>query len=124
MTNVGSRRVAGAGFLLAAVSIPMQIAGGVNYPVVPPGLIILLLAVAIIWFAPWRWAGFVALAATLFLCFGAVAAPNFREQLGDPGDTLAFAGSIVQVIGLVVGLAGLVPAVRRWRADPRVRPLT
>jgi hypothetical protein len=123
MTNVGSRRLAGAGLLVAAVGIVVQIAGGANYPVVPPGLIIVLVAAAITWFAPWRWAGFVALAAILFLCFGAIVAPNFRDQLGDPGQTVVFLGSLVQAAGLVAGLAGLVPAaVRGWRADRRVRP--
>ena len=118
MTSVRSRRLAGGGLLLTAISIPVQIAGGVNYPTVPPGLIILLVAAAIMLLAPWRWAGFVALVATLFLCFGAIAAPNFRHQPTEPGQTLAFAGSLVQVAGLVLAVAGLPPALRHWTVRP------
>jgi hypothetical protein len=118
MTSVRSRWLAGAGLLLAAIAIPVQIAGGANYPAVPPGLIILLVAAAITWLAPWRWAGFVALAATPFLCVGALIAPNFRHQLSEPGQTVQFVGSLVQAAGLVVALIGFPAALRRWNAFP------
>jgi hypothetical protein len=114
MNSVRSRWMAGAGLLLAAIGIVVQIAGGANYPTVPPGLIILLVAAAITWLAPWRWAGFVALAATLFLCVGALIAPNFRDQLSDPGQTVQFIGSLIQAAGLVVALIGFPPALRHW----------
>ena len=52
------------------------------------------------------------------LCFGAIVAPNFRHQLTEPGQTLAFAGSLVQVAGLVLAVAGLPPALRHWTVRP------
>jgi hypothetical protein len=107
---------------LAAISIPVQIAGGVNYPTVPPGLIILLVAAAITLLAPWRRAGFIALAATVFLCFGAIAAPNFRDQVGDPGRTLAFVGSLLQGAGMVLALVTLPAAVKNWTVRDQARP--
>jgi hypothetical protein len=118
MTSVRSRWLAGSGLLLAAIGIPVQIAGGANYPTVPRGLIILLVAAGIVWLAPWRWAGFVALAATLFLCVGALISPNLRDQLSDPSRTVLFIGSLIQTAGLVVALVGWPPAIRHWRLDP------
>jgi hypothetical protein len=111
--------LAGAGLILAALSIPIQIAGGVNYPVVPPGLLILAAAAALILFVPRWWALGLATLATAFLSFGGVLAPNFRRQLGDPGAVVTFVGSVLQVIGLVVALifcvAAVVEAVRHRR---------
>jgi hypothetical protein len=39
----------------AAAGIAVQIVSGVDYPTVPPGLIILLAASGIVAFGPWRW---------------------------------------------------------------------
>jgi hypothetical protein len=48
-------RTEAAALAVAAVGIIIQIIGGVNYPAVPPGLIILLAAAALVAFLPWRW---------------------------------------------------------------------
>ena len=112
LTSSTARRAAGSGLILAAVGIPIQIAGGVDYPTVPPGLLILTAAALLMLFAPWRWAVVVAALATLFISVGAVVTPNFRHQLGDPGAVVTFVGSAVQVIGLVLALAGGAGALR------------
>ena len=78
LTSSTARRAAGCGLILAAVGIPIQIAGGVDYPTVPPGLMILAAAALLMLFAPWRWAVVVATLATLFISVGAVVTPNFR----------------------------------------------
>jgi hypothetical protein len=110
-TSSTVRRVTGTGLVVAAVSIPVQIAGGVNYPVVPPGLLILAAAAALVLFAPWRWTLILAALATLFIGIGGTVAPNFRHQLSTPGDTVAFVGSVVQAIGLVIALVFFVPVL-------------
>jgi len=119
MTRDKSRRLAGFGLVLAAASIPVQIAGGVDYPVVPPGLLILVVAAAAV-LSRWRWALVLATVATLFLSVGAIVAPNFRQQLGDPGATVAFVGSLTQAVGLLLGLAGCVVALARLRTPKGV----
>jgi hypothetical protein len=104
VTSSTVRRLAGTGLLIAAAGIPIQIAGGAHYPTVPPGLLILLAAAALVLLAPWRWALGLASLATLFLSVGGVVAPNFRRQLGDPGQLVTFVGSVVQAIGLFIAL--------------------
>ena len=99
-----SRRTAGAGLALAAAAIPVQIAGGVDYPVVPPGLLILAASAAIALLVPPRWALLLPTTAAVFLSVGAVVTENVRDALGDPGETLAFTGTLVQCAGLAVGL--------------------
>jgi hypothetical protein len=112
VTSSTVRRIAGTGLLIAAVGIPIQIAGGADYPTIPPGLLILLAAAALVLFAPWRWALGLAALATLFISVGGTIAPNFRHQLGNPGEVVTFAGSVVQVIGLVIALVFSAAALR------------
>lgn len=119
ITSSTARRVAGTGLLIAAVGIPIQIAGGADYPTVPPGLLISLAAAALM-FTPWRWALFVASVVPVFLGIGGTVAPGFRHQLSDPGEVVTFAGSVMQVIGLVIALVFCVAAIReafRGRAE-------
>jgi len=115
MTRDNGRRLAGLGLIVAAIGIPVQIAGGADYPTVPPGLIILAVAALLMLFAPWRWAVVLAAVATLFISVGAVLAPNLRDQLSDPGAATLFAGSLIQLAGLVPALAGLIVIVSRRR---------
>ncbi|MFG2005341.1 hypothetical protein ACGFNU_39965 [Spirillospora sp. NPDC048911] len=111
LATSSARRLAGLGLAAAVVGIPLQIAGGVDYPVVPPGLLISAAAAALYLFVPWRWTPVLGLVVTLFFCVGAVATANVRDQLGDPGQTLAFSGTVIQVIGLLVAfIYGLVAA--------------
>lgn len=98
------RRAAATGLGLAAVGIATQIAGGADYPPVPPGLVILSGAAVVMLVARRRWPLVVATAAAAFISVGAVVTPNLREQLGDLGEPLVFVGSGVQVAGLLVTL--------------------
>ncbi|MFC6878548.1 MULTISPECIES: hypothetical protein [Actinomadura] len=112
VASSNARRLAAAGLALAAVAIPVQIAGGMNYPVVPPGLILFTVGALIALFVRPRWAMAVPTLIAAALSVGAVATPNLRDALGDPGEFLAFAGSLVQSVGLVAGLAGCLASLR------------
>ncbi len=122
VTSSTRRRITATGLAVAALAIPVQIIGGADYPVVPPGLVILTAAAVVFLLAPWRWLLALAMLATLFISVGGVLAPNFRDQLGDPGAATIFAGSVLQVAGLVVavvfGLASMVELVRGRRRTP------
>ena len=113
-------RVAAAISLAAAAGgIGIQIIGGADYPTVPPGVLILLAAAAVMGFVRWPWAPLIATVATLFISVGAVLAPNLRNQLADPNAVLVFVGSGLQVVTLLAALILGAFAIREAFIDRR-----
>jgi hypothetical protein len=53
-------KLASTGLLVGAAGIVLQIVGGIDFPVVPPGLVILVVAAGLVAFARWRWVPFIA----------------------------------------------------------------
>ena len=104
-------RAEAAALAVAAVGIIIQIIGGVNYPAVPPGLIILLAAAALVAFLPWRWAPVFGVLAGAFMVIGAIAAANARYDLTHPGHPGAFIGTWIQLIAVVVAVVAGVMAL-------------
>jgi hypothetical protein len=106
MTTV--RKLAIVGLITATVGIIVQILGGADYPVIPPGAVLLLAGAGL--FALRRlWASLIGVLIAAFISFGAVVTPNMGDQLGDPDAAGVFAGTVIQLVGLVVGLVcGLV----------------
>lgn len=98
----------------AAAGIVIQIASGADYPTVPPGLIILLVAAGLVAMGTrWRWVTVVGVAVPTFLLIGGAIAPQARDQLGDPGQVGVFIGTAVQLLALAVALVAGVAAARR-----------
>jgi hypothetical protein len=106
-----------AALLVAVVGIIVQIIGGVPYPAVPPGIIILLVAAALVAFLPWRWAPLAGVLGGGFLLIGGFAAARSRYDLSHPGHPGAFAGTWLQLAAVAVAVvAGIVAlAVRNRR---------
>jgi hypothetical protein len=110
-------RTEAAALTVAAIGIIIQIIGGVKYPAVPPGLLILLAAAALVAFLPWRWAPVIGVLAGAFMVFGAIAAANARYDLTHPGHPGAFIGTWIQLIAVVVAVvAGIAALTVRNRA--------
>jgi hypothetical protein len=105
------RRTAFYGWLLAALGIVLQIAGGWPYPVVPPGLLICLAAAAAA-LVPWRWAVALSVVAGAFLLFGFVAVGDIGRMLGTE-NALVTAGKWVQLGGSLAGTAAAVVSLVR-----------
>jgi hypothetical protein len=101
-----------AGLAMAALGIVIQIIGGVDYPTVPPGLIILVVAAGMVLFARWRWMLYAGVVVPLFLLVGGLIAPTGRHNIADPGHVGPFVGTAVQMIGVVLALVAGVLAVR------------
>ena len=103
--------------VVAAAGIVVQIIAGVNYPAVPPGLIILLAAAALVLFVPWRWMPMFAVFASGFLLIGGFANADSRSHLTHPGHPGAFIGTWIQIVAmavaLIAGIAALAVANRR-----------
>ena len=107
------------GLLVAAVGIVIQIIGGIDYPVVPPGLVILVVTVGLVAFAQRWWVSIVASIVPLFLLVaGPIAIANEDEP--HRTDVVALAGTVVQAIGVVVALIAGLQVLRRLRSR-RVR---
>jgi hypothetical protein len=119
-------RLNAAGLVVAAAGIVIQYVSGVDFPTIPPGPVILLVAAAVVVFGPWRRAAAVGLVAAAFVSLGGVVATiagdGFSETLGDPGEVGGFVGAVIQIGGLMIALPAGVVAVRRFAsgAEPRV----
>ncbi len=104
------------GLVVAAAGMLVQYASGVDYPTIPPGPIIALMAAAVVAFGPWRRAPMVGLVAALFISIGGVIATiagnGFTPQLSDPGAVGGFVGTLVQIAGLLIAVAAGVAASR------------
>jgi hypothetical protein len=127
LSGSGSLSVAGkltvAGLVVAAAGIVIQIASGAEYPTVPPGLIILLVAAGVVALGiRWRWTSLVGVIVPLFLLVGGALAPQARDQLSDPTRVGVFIGTVIQLLALAIALiAGVVAARQRYRTRPRAR---
>ncbi len=106
-----------AALLVAAVGIVVQIVGGnvPDYPLVPPGAVILLVAAGFVWFAPWRWSPVVGVLAGVFQLVGLFAAGQSPRLVSfDPvGDSLGlWLQLLALVVAVVTGTAAVVPNYR------------
>lgn len=91
--------------LLLAVSIVGQIAAGADYPAVPPGVVIPLVAGGLLLWRTNRWTVGLALGVGLFIGVGALLTPNTGDHLSSGDGAL-----IVSTLAELVALAALVVA--------------
>ncbi|MFF3291533.1 hypothetical protein [Streptomyces sp. NPDC003023] len=104
-----------AALLVMASTIVLQTAGGADYPVVPPGLVLPLAAAALLVWRPGVWTESFALANGLWIGFGALVAPDAWDNLAS-GNSLVVVATAVELVMLVLITAGATWAlVRRSR---------
>jgi hypothetical protein len=116
-----ARTVNIAGLLAAAAGIVIQISTGVDYPTVPPGPIILVVAAAIVASTSRRWASYVGVIVPLFLLVGGTIAFTAGDAADNVQDAGHYLGTIVQWAGeLAAFIAGVVPL----RASRRLEPVS
>jgi hypothetical protein len=101
------------GMLVAVAGILIQIATGVDYPTIPPGPIILLVAVAIVALGRWRWSPIVGAIVPAFLLVGATIAGVANDELWILSETGQFFGLLVQTVGVIAALIGGIRALPR-----------
>jgi hypothetical protein len=111
------------GLVVAAAGIMIQYVSGEDFPTIPPGPIILLVAAAVVAFGSWRRAPVVGLVAAAFISIGGViatiAGSGFNETLGDPSGVGGLVGAIVQIAGLAMALPAGIVASNELRLPPR-----
>ena len=101
--------------MVAAIgAIIWQIAAGVDYPTVPPGPIILGVAVVVVVFVHAPWARVVGVVVPLFLLVGGIIASiaNDDNAIRDPGNAVPFVATVLQLAAVVVALVAGVVAFR------------
>ncbi|MGW6403792.1 hypothetical protein [Streptomyces sp. NPDC055134] len=104
-----------AALALLALSIVGQIVAGADYPAVPPGLVIPVVAAALLAWRPNRWTAGLALAVGLFIGVGAVVTPNAGDHLSS-GDSLLIVSTLAELLALAgMVVAGAVSVLRFGR---------
>jgi hypothetical protein len=112
---MSTRTSAVAGLLLGALGIAVLWAGGVDFPVVvPPGLVILVVGAAVVTAFRTRWSAALACLLGMFILVGFVVSPSgFDNITGDLGFVVA-CGQAIEVVGVAVAaVSGALIAVRR-----------
>jgi hypothetical protein len=106
-----------AALLVAAAGIVIQIISGINFPTVPPGLIILLVAAGLVAFGPWRWTPVVGTVLGLWLLIG-FSLSGEAGRLLDPGQFGGFVGLWIQFLAVIVSVvAGTVATIQNYRTN-------
>ena len=104
------------GLVVAVAGIVILDVAGIPFPRIPPGLVILLAAAALVGFAPWRWVPAAGAFVGLFLTVGFVASRSV-SYLVDAGRPGVLAGAWVELLGVLTALvAGVVAALQNYRA--------
>ena len=104
-----------AALLVAALGFAIQIFSGIEVPTVPPGLVILVVAAALVALLPWRWVPVVGAFAGLFLFVGFFASGALGNLL-DPSRFGVLVGAWIQFLALIVAVAGgLVATIQNYR---------
>lgn len=111
-TRTPARNLTAIALVLAAAGIVTQIVAGIDFPTIPPGLIILLTAAVIVAFVPWRWAPLIGAVIGLSQIIGLFAADQ-AERLNDASPLGGTVGLWVQLVGVSVALVvGIVATIR------------
>lgn len=109
-------KVTVAALLVAAAGFVIQIVSGVDVPTVPPGLVIMLVAAALVAFGPWRWTPVVGVVVGLFLLVGFFASGSVGSLLA-PDQSGVFVGAWVQSLAVIVTVvAGILAAAQNYRS--------
>jgi hypothetical protein len=107
LVNIGA-------MVVAIAAIVWQIAVGVDYPTVPPGPIILGVAVVLVYGVRALWTRIIGVVVPLFLVVGGTIASVASDDnaLRHPADTSAFIATVVQMAAVVVALVAGATALR------------
>lgn len=110
-----SSKLTVAALLIAAVGIVIQIVSGVDFPTIPPGLVILLTAAGLVAFGPWRWVPVVGAVLGVWLIVG-LSLSGEAGRLLDPSWFGGFVGLWIQLLAVIVAVvAGIAATIQNYR---------
>lgn len=104
-----------AGLVAAPVGIGLLILSGVDFPPVPPGVVIPLVGAALVAALRLWWVPALGAAVAAFLLIGLLVTGQALGQLFDPGNVGIFIGTVVLFLGLIVALVSGAAATIRSR---------
>ncbi len=106
--NIGALLVAAAGVFVIFLSAPDL------FPAVPPGVIILAVAAALVAFVPGRWTPIVGVLIALMITIGGIASGNTIDILNGEENPGAILGTVIQYPALITAIAtGVMATTRR-----------
>jgi len=105
--NIGALLVAAAGVFVIFLSAPDL------FPAVPPGVIILAVAAALVAFVPGRWTPIVGVLIALMITIGGIASGNTIDILNGEENPAAILGTVIQYPALITAIAAGVMATTR-----------
>ncbi len=112
LSTAGRVAVASLAFAATAIAFQRLTGVGAQFPTVPPGLILLLGAIAAHLLIPRWWAPVVGTAIPLMIAVGGFIAPEAREAIGEPGEVDVFLGTLAVLAGAAAAaVAGAIAVV-------------
>lgn len=102
--------------LVAIAGMVIQIASGVKYPTVPPGIVILAVLALLLAFVPWPGVRILGLLVPLFILVGGFVSRTGRTNISHVNPFGPFLGTLVQFIGLAAAVLASLAALVEWRA--------
>lgn len=104
------------GLIAAAVGIVIQIASGIDFPTIPPGLFFALIPAALIAFGPWRWTPILGAIVGLFLFVGLFLSGG-ADRLVDPTPFGGLVGLWLMVVAeILVMVTGVMATMENYRS--------
>ena len=116
LTSSVPARIDAAALLIAILGMIIQIASGVKYPTVPPGIVMLAVAALLVTLVPWKPLRLLGLLVPLFLLVGGFISKTGRTNLSHTAPFGPFLGTFIQFAGLAVGVVAGLAAVAEWRS--------
>jgi hypothetical protein len=121
--NVTSRAVTVGGLVVGAAGIAVLWAAGVEFPVVvPPGIVILLAGAFFVGLVRWRWAPAAGVVLGLFVVVGWAISPTGRPNLTGENGAVVAAGQAIQLAGVLIAVVAGLTAIRRPGSSARPAP--
>lgn len=120
LTSSVPARIDAAALLFAILGMIVQIATGVKYPTVPPGIVMLAAAALLVTFVPWRPLRVLGLLVPLFILVGGIISTTGRTNLSHTDPFGPFIGTLIQFAGLAIGAVAGLAAVLEWRRESRI----
>jgi hypothetical protein len=112
-------RVEAAALLGAIAGIIVQIATGVKYGTVPPGVVIIAATALLLTLVPWSGVRVLGPLVPGFILLGGFVSSTGRTNISNPGHTGPFLGTLFELAALAVAVLAGLAALAEWRTARR-----